>query len=252
MTLDELKAAMDEAAAKAAADPTNAELKAAAEAAVKAYDDAKAIEDAKGGGGSPDDFDETKADEKTKAYIAKLRKENAGHRTKAKDLASQLKSEAEKRKAILKAAGITTEEEKPEELLKVSEAEKQQLAFRNAIMELALDHGIPKASVEYFEFLVTKATSALADGEELDDAELAKIVAQAKKFGSSGSANSTVGAGGTGAGGGGSAPNPAGDKTITLEKFCSMSITEKSKLYTTNPDLYSALVAEAKAKKKLV
>lgn len=250
MTLEELKALMDEALKASQAASSDKKLQTAYETAKAAYE-AKLAE----AEGDPDpaaevDPDETKLDEKTKAYLAKLRKEAAGHRTKAKDLASKLKISEDQKRAVLKAVGIEDESESPEEKLKTLSTESQQLAFRTAILESAVENGIGKDDLGFYEFLVSKAVQALEEGDELSEEQMAEIVAQVgKRGGGKGSANSSVGTGGKGKG----APNPepkAGD--VTLEKFIRMSITEKSKLYETNEDLYLSLMSQAKAQKKLV
>lgn len=244
MTLDELKAKWEAAAAEAAKDSENADLKAKAEAAKAEYDAKKAEEDQV----DPDALDEDSLDEKTKAHIAKLRKENASHRTKAKDLASKLKTSDEQKKAILKAAGIEDESEKPEERVKTLTATSQQLAFRSAILEAAVEHGIAKDQLEFFEFLVQKEAGKLEENEELSDEQLAEIVAKVKKQGA-GVANTSV----EGDEGGNKTPAPnGGNKGVTLDQFVRMSMTQKSELYTKNPKLYEQLVTEAKAKKRLV
>ena len=244
MTLDELKAKWEAAKAKAEAAPEDADLKAAAEAAKAEYDAKKAEEDQV----DPDALDEEKLDEKTKAHIAKLRKEAAGHRTKAKDLASKLKTSDEQKKAILKAAGIEDESEKPEEKVKSLTATSQQLAFRSAILEAAVEHGIAKDQLEFFEFLVQREAGKLEENEELSDEQLAEIVAKVKKQGAS-AANTSVESDDdedkT------PAPN-TGKKGITLDQFCQMGMTKKSELYAKNPKLYEQLANEAKAKKRLV
>lgn len=251
MDLESLKAAMDAALAASQAAPADKDLQKKHAEAKKAYDDAVAEAKKKedeGDGGGGDDFDEAKADEKTKAYLAKLRKENAGHRTKAKDLASQLKTSEDQKKAILKAAGIEDDSETPEEKLKVLSVESQQLAFRSAILESAVQHGIGKDDLEFFEFLVAKSVESLEEGEELTEEQMTEIVTKVKK-GSKTPANSSVGNGGGGKG----APNPNPNPTeVTLEKFIRMSITEKSKLYETNVELYTSLMTQARAQKKLV
>lgn len=245
MELEALKQAWDEAKAKAEAEPTNKELQSAAAQAQKAYEDAKAADP----GDDPDDtLDETKLDAKTKKYLEKIRKEAATHRVKAKDVKSQLAAEQARLKAVLKAAGIETDDDKPEEKLKQSESQKNQLAFRNAILESAFEHGIPKESVKYYSFLVSEATSELEEGEELSDEKMVEIVAECKKkaSGKSAGATSTVNDGkGT--------PNPnQGKDTVTLAEFAAMGTLGKSQLYLKNPTLYEALWTELKAKKKAV
>lgn len=256
MTLEELKAAWDAALTNLKADPKNADLKTAAQAAEKAYNDAKAAEDAKGEGddeedeGEGNDADESKWDPKTKSYIQKLRNEAGKHRTKNKELVSAVKSEKERVKAILKAAGIEDESEAPEEKVKTLTTESQTLAFRNAVLESAVQHGIPGDDLEYYEFLVTKATSELEDGEELSDEALEAIVAKVKKTGGKGSANTSVG--GKKGKDGKEAPKPGESNEVSLDEFCRMSITEKSKLWEKHPDTYQQLMTQARAKKRLV
>lgn len=247
MTLEELKAALDAAKAKSLAAPDDKVLQVAAAEAEKAYNDAKAADDQDP---PSDELDEKKLDDKTQAYIKKLRDEAAGHRVKAKDLASKLKTSDEQKKAILKAAGIEDDSEAPEEKLKTLSAQNQQLAFRSAILESAVQHGIAGDDIEYYEFLVTKATSELKDGDELTDEALGDIVKKVKKAGK-GAANSGLG-GGKGGSGGTPPPNDSSQGQVTLDQFVRMSISEKSALYEKNKDLYTSLYNEAKAKKKLV
>lgn len=250
MNLEQLMQAMEAAAAKAAESPEDEALKAAAEEAKAAYEAAKA-ESGDDDEGTDDKVDESKLDAKTKAYIEKLRKESAKNRVKARDTASKLKAEEERKKAILKAAGIESEDDEPAEVkLQKSQQESSNLQFRNAILETAVTNGVPAASLKYFQFLMTEAVTELEEDEELSDEKLAEIVAEAKKQGGSGKANTTVGGKGKGSG---QAPNPNGGSTeISLDTFTRMTITEKSELYVKNPSKYEALVKEAKQKKKLV
>lgn len=248
MTLEELKAAWEKAEADAKAKPDDESLAAAAAAAKKAYDGAKALADANDP--DPDDeIDESKVDEKTKAYLAKLRKENANHRTKNKELASKFQTSEEQKKAILKAAGLL-DEEKPEEKLQTAKQQNESLAFRNAILESAIAHGVPNEKMKYFQFLMTDAVGELEEGEELSDEKLAVIVKECKGTGK-GSANSTVQKFDKD----GKLikdPPPGESGQMTLEKFCAMGIVEKSKLYQEHPEIYEEFYKQAKAKKKLI
>lgn len=247
-------------AAKAAfeADPKNKALEAKFNEAKQAYDTAKAAaddeeddEDPNANPANEDDppgEDDSKWDDKTKALIKKLRNENAKHRTKGKELASTLKTEKERSKAILKAAGVDVEDEKPEEKIEKLTNSTNELAFRNTILEVAIEHGVPKDKVKYFTFLVQEATSALEEGEELSEDDVKALAKEAKGMQKK-KANSSI----NGAEGdeGGDPPPAEGDK-ITLDSFCSMSITEKSKLYEKQPAVYEALAKQAKAKKRLI
>lgn len=250
MDLKQLLDAMNAAKAAWDADQKNTTLKAAFETAEKAYNEAKAAStESDEDEDPPGEEDESKWDEKTKAHIAKLRSENAKHRTKNKELNSKVKSEQDRVKAILKAAGIESEDEKPEEQVKNLTNTTNELAFRNVVLEMAVDHGIPSENVKYFQFLIQDRTAGLEEGEELSEDDLAAIVKEAK--GRSGKkATTTVGSGKPGS----KEPAPAtGDEgEITLDQFCSMSITEKSKLYEKNPDTYESLAKAAKAQRRLI
>ncbi len=249
MDLESLKAAMEAALVASQAASADKDLQKAYAEAKKAYDDAVAkaeleIEE------DPEDPADPKLDDKTKAHIAKLRKEAAGHRTKAKDLASKLKVSEDQKKAILKAAGIEEDPQDPTETIKQLSVESQQLAFRSAILESAVQHGIGKDGLEFFEFLVAKAVGELEEGEELSDEAMTAIVTKVGQGAGKGSANTSVGTGGKGGKG---APDPKQTPgEVTLAKFIRMTITEKSALYEKNRDLYVSLLAEAKAQKKLV
>lgn len=244
MKLQKLLEAMTAAKAALDAKPEDAALKTAHDEAKKAYDDAKAAADA----GDEEEPDESKLDDKTKAHLKKLRDENAKHRLKNKDLTSQLGVSEAQKKAILKAAGIESEEEKPEEKLKASQTKNQELEFRSAILEMALENGIPKEDVKFFTFLVQEATATLKDNEELSDEKMAEIVADVQKRGG-GKASTSVGGG---KGDKGSKTPEGGKGGITLDMFCKMTFSEKAKLYGENPDLYTQLKDEAKAKNRLI
>ncbi len=245
MTLDELKAAWDAAAEKSKAAPDDAKLKSELDAAETAYNEAKAAEDAKH---KNPEVDESKWDEKTKAYITRLRGESASHRTKNKELASSVKTERERVKAILKAAGIESEDEKPEETIKKLTHESQTKDFRLGVLESAVQNGIAADDVDYYEYLVAKAVSDLGEGEELTEEKMTEIIAKVKKA-SKGPAKTSVNGGG---GKGGGTPPPGESGEVSLDKFVRMTITQKSDLYLKHPEVYATLLAEAKAKKKLV
>lgn len=261
MTLEELLKALEQAKAASLADPSDKKLQTELAQAQRAYDDKVA----EGGGTADDDedeeedeeqdpeFDESSADEKTKKYIAKLRKEAGSHRLKGKDLASKLQAEKARSKAILKAAGIEDDSEKPEEKIKNLTSNNESLAFRQAVLEQALEHGVPKEAVKYFQFLISEAASELEEGEELEEEKIAELALEAKASKQKKPANSTTRTD-DGKGGGKSAPAPSDGKSAaaTISKFVRMSISEKSELYQKNPGLYQELMSEARAKKTLV
>ena len=114
-----------------------------------------------------------------------------------------------------------------------------------------MEHGIPASGVKYFQFLVSEAVADLKEGEELPDDKMAEIVKEAKaKIQKKG--NTTFDKSKGGKGGDGDPGAAGGLEDTTLEQFLRMSITEKSALYEKFPDVYKALMTEAKAKRKLV
>jgi hypothetical protein len=248
MTLEELKAIWDKAIADAAAKPEDKELAAAVVAAEKVFTDAKAAADADPDPVDPE-LDDSKLDPKTKAYLAKLRKENASHRNKNKDLVSKVQTVEQRNKAILKAAGLL-DEEKPEEKLANAAATNNQQAFEILILKSSRAHKIPDENLEFYEYLMAKAFNALEEGDELSEEDLAAIVTKCKG-GAGKSATSTVlrfdkdGKPIKEAG-----PGESGQ--MTLDKFCEMSITEKSKLYLESPEVYETFFKAAKAKGRAV
>jgi hypothetical protein len=252
MTLEELKAAWDEALAKANANPNDAGLKAAADAAEKAYNDAKAEleeEEKSQKGDKTQEVDESKWDERTKAYIQKLRNESATHRTKAKDLKSKLSQSEEQKRAILKAAGIELEDEKPEEVVKTLSAATQNLEFRNTVLELALEHGISAEQKDYFEFLITRECQKLAEDEELPEEKVMEIAKKAKGSARQGATTTVTGNDGKK---GDPNPEPGATGEVSLADFCAMKMGDKIALYNKNPELYKRLATEARTKKKLI
>lgn len=247
MTLEELKAAWEKAQADLAKSPED-------EGLIKAEADAKAAYEAKKAEAEDDDLeddvDETKLDDKTKAYIAKLRKENAGHRTKNKDLKSKLNMSEAQKKKMLEAAGLL-DEEKPEEKLKSATEQNDSLAFRNAVLETAVANGIPANKIKYFQFLMSEAVSELGEGEELSEERLAEIVKECKAGAQKTPANSTVKK--LDKDGNQIQDPPPGEKgEVTLEKFLAMGVVSRSKLYLEKPALYEELAAKAKSKGKLI
>ena len=108
------------------------------------------------------------------------------------------------------------------------------------------------ASLPEYQFLIQDATESLGEGEELSDERLAQIVVECKKGGAgTNGANSTVkkfDKDGKQI----ADPSPGDTGGMTLEKFCSMGIVEKSKLYNASPDVYNTFMKAAKAKGKLV
>jgi hypothetical protein len=245
MTLAELLKALNAAKAALEADPENEELKTKVDEAQAAYDAKKQEDDQEDE--DEGDLDDSKWDEKTAAYIKKLRKEAADNRAKKKDLASQLKVSEEQKRAILKAAGIETEESDPTETLKKTTQANETLALRNAILEKAVAYGVGNDKLKYFQFLVMDAMENLEEGEELDEEALETLAKQCR---SKGMGNTSV----NGKGGKGGNPNPDDDKNkeVTVGKFITMNMGQKEELYRSNPDLYKRLTSEARRTGKLI
>lgn len=220
---------------------------------------------AKGKGQEPDDDadeDEEEEDQddpkleftpQQKAYVEKLRKENAKTRVKAKELEDDHKKLNERvskfeggLKNLFKEEGddkLTSEERiaKLEERERKKEEAAAHLELTNAVKSAALEHGVGKADFEYFEYLVSKKLGALGEDEELSDDDLEKIAKQAKA--KSAPKSTSVD---------GKNPDPdEEDGEITIEQFQEMGIGARSALYQKDKALYERLVvAEKQAKKK--
>jgi hypothetical protein len=267
MTIKQLKAALEEAAKKLAADPENADLKSAHAAAKSAYeaalesladdneeDDAGTKNKKSSTGGDDeedeedDSLDESKLDAKTKAYIQKLRKENGKHRTRAKDERVKNAELVSKFKQMLGG----DEEEDAETIAQRLKQQNEELAVSTIILEQAVEHSVGKQDREFFEFFVKKKLASLEEGDELseeDFADAAKLAKRASRnMGSAdgGSENRTSVDGSHNI-------NPDKKNTsVTLEKFKQMGITERSELFTKNRKLYDELFAQAHPKRKAV
>jgi len=187
----------------------------------------------------PDDgeVDESKLDEKTRKYIQGLRKESAGYRTKHKTSEGNL---AQVKKLLgLDPADSMSAEQKIAALQGQSEAQQ----FQSAVLQNAVEHGVGKESLKYFSFLLTEAREGLADGEELaeDAIKAAALEAKAKavKPKATSSVNPQVG---------GATTPVAGDGSLTVEAFATMTVSEKSKVFTEQPELYERLWKQATEK----
>jgi len=152
----------------------------------------------------------------------------------------------------LAAAGIVEDDEKPEEKLKTATEQNNSLAFRNAVLETAVAHGIPNEKLKYFQYLMSEAVSELEDGDELSDEKLEEIVKECKiGGGKQDKANSTVKR--KDKDGNPIEDPPPGEKgDMTLEKFLRMGVVERSALYLKSPGVYEEFKKQAKAKGKLV
>lgn len=177
-----------------------------------------------------------------KAYLEKLRKENAKFRTRSKELDSKYSnlntkfSKIENGLKSLFGEGEGSETDPEVQVSQLTEA-LQAKDIQHSITELAYDHAVPKEDKEYFEYLMMKRLQNLGEDEELGEDDIAEIAKQAKAR--KGAGASSVGTG--------DKPNGAANPTaITLAQFKKMSITEKSALYGKNPKLYESLTIQAK------
>lgn len=182
-----------------------------------------------------------------RSYIEDLRKENAKYRTRAKERDSEVNVLNERlnkfETGLKKIFGDEADEMSPEERIEALQMQNEQLAVQSALKEAAFEYGVDRDNYEYFEFLVSKRLASLEEGEELSEEDLDEIAVQAK--GRGGFANTSVGNDGR------TVPEPeVDDGGISLEKFETMGISEKSVLYQKNPQLYNQLAAQSRAANK--
>jgi hypothetical protein len=190
--------------------------------------------------GASDQLDVDKLPESARNLIKSLREENAKHRTKNKELGE---GQSKLKQALVDAGIIENDEVEPEEKIKGLSAEVHGAQMRNALLEAALEHDVPKTQLKYFQFLITERLETLEEDGELSQDDIAEIAAEVKKMGMGGSgAKGAKSSAGTG-----SAPQAGGDGRITQEQFDSMGILEKSELYTKQPEVYQQLFTASKA-----
>lgn len=195
------------------------------------------------GEGGDDQLEVEKLPPAAQKLIKSLRDENAKHRTKNKELGA---GQEKLKKALVEAGIIEDDEVAPEEKIQGLSAEVYGSQMRNALLEAAIEHEVPKANLKYFQFLITERLEALEDDGELSQEDIAEIALEARKVGG-GSASKGTGA--SSSAGTGKAPAAGGDGRITQEQFDSMSILEKSDLYTKQPEVYNQLFAASKIAK---
>lgn len=204
-------------------------------------------------GGDSGDPDEKGWDDKTKAYIKKLRGENAKYRTGKKASEDAARKAAEDLAKVKKALGLEDPETPLEDQLKESQQINAANEFSLAVRDMAIENNISgKDAFEYFEFLVTKKADGLKEDEELTDEMIQEIVQKTQKFSGGGNqqTRTSTNGGGNGSNGGGKPPSDGGG-TMGVEEFVKLSFTEKGNLFAKNPDLYKKLTAEATTKNLL-
>jgi hypothetical protein len=202
--------------------------------------------DGKEGEQGGNSLDESKLDEASKAYIRNLRKENAKYRTRANAAETAL---TDTKSRLTKIAGGKPEAElTAEQVVEQTSARAAAAEFDNALLGLAIDHGIGKEGLSYFRFLVSEKAAGLGEGEELDEDALTGIAKQVQSVTGKRSSGST--SVGTSTGGGSPSPGVTGE--VTLDQFCAMGVLAKGKLYQDNPEAYTNLHAQAIQHKRLV
>ncbi len=190
--------------------------------------------------GKEGEFDISKLDPRAQKLIHDLRKENGDHRIKNRALAE---GQEKLKKAMVEAGIIEDDEGDPQEKLQAVGAQLQGATVKGGILEAGIEYGVGKEGLKYFEFLVADRLQTLGDDEELTQEDLAELAKEAR--GRQNPVTSTTSVPGN------KSPNPQASGEVTLDQFVQMSITDKSLLYTKNPDLYNRLFSEAKAKKLL-
>lgn len=189
-------------------------------------------------------LDISKLDPAVQKLISDLRKENGDHRVKNKSLAE---SHGKLKQALVDAGIIEDDSGTAEEKLAAVTNGLQGATLRNAILENALEYGVGKDAIKYFEFLVQDRLASLEEDGELTENDLAELAQEARgRSGASGSGTTSVGDSK------GTKPNPQGSGEVTLDQFTAMNITDRTLLFKKNPDVYNRLFAEAKSKKLLM
>lgn len=201
-------------------------------------------------GGEPQEVDESKWDDKTKAYITKIRKEAATRRTENKTLEEKVTALGEQFGAVKKALGIE-KDETPEQKIEVLQNSLYASQHESQLYKIALEKGIVHDDVEYFSYLVSKAASSLKENEEMSAETLDGIVADVKKRSAKPGATSTS-VSTAGAASGEGAPGANNPTDITVEQFAKMNTSQKSEIYVKNRALYDNLMQQAKAKRVLI
>jgi hypothetical protein len=191
--------------------------------------------------------DDDSWDDKTKAYIKKLRDESAKHRTKAKELETQFSQMNAKfdglQKGLKSALGIEGEDDSPEEKIQMLQQTNEAAVFESAVLNIALENAIPSDQVSYLKFLIADKAGSLEEGQEIDEEMLSEIVGKVKLVGGKPKgAASSVTATKTPDNGGAAA-------SMTVEQFAKMTLSEKSQLFQKNQKLYDELMTSARVKK---
>jgi hypothetical protein len=189
--------------------------------------------------------------EKVKKLVSDLRKENAKARTKNKERDSEFESMRGTIDKLKKAlGGDEADDTPPEEKITHLTQSVQAAEGRMAILELALEHGIPSKDVKYLGYLLAEEAGSLEEGEEVSEERILEIVGEVKSrtAPASAAASST---GVKGDQGGKKSPAGNGSGEVTVEQFAAMNMGERSDLFAKNQPLYNKLFAQA-AKERLL
>ena len=102
--------------------------------------------------------------------------------------------------------------------------------------------GIEENEKEYFSFLLEKELSSLNEDEELSEESVDAIIKKTKAINSPASTTITEGEAEK-------TPTSVIDRDMTLEKFMTLSMMERSQLYGEEPKIYEKFLAAEKLKK---
>jgi cell division protein FtsB len=172
--------------------------------------------------------------ESVQKMIKDLRTENAKYRTERNGLSSKLEKFEKGFKTMF---GEEDDDVEPQVKIDALQGQYESLSTRNAILEIAIENGISGSeNIEYFEFLMSKKLGSLQENEEMTEDDLADIISKLNVKSGGGKANTSTNDGGKGGKG------PESKDEINQESFNKMTITEKSKLYQTKPELYNKLM----------
>jgi hypothetical protein len=179
-------------------------------------------------------FDLSNLDPGVQKYIKSLRQEAASHRTTANQVKAQFEDLQGRIQSVF---GGEEESIDPQEAVVQLQSATQELSFKNAILSEAVNHGIPATGIPYFEFLIQQATMELEEGEELSQDTMSGILAEVKQKSGPMMMQSSVKTPQ-------SAPDTRGE--MTVQQFSKLGMSERTKLYQTNPQKYADLMAEWK------
>lgn len=194
-------------------------------------------------GGNEGDDEVEGLDDKAKAIIKNLRKENAKSRLRNREMAQKLSGFEGTLGALKKALGVEGDDESPEEKVKTLSDKTAALEMELQLTNLSRELEIPRDQEKYFRFLLNERLAELDEGEELTEEELEEVAQQAKSVSSKKAGNNSTGLNGKG---GGQPPAKGGE--LSVEDFARMNPGEKSALYVKNPGLYNKLFAAANEK----